>query len=110
MKLLSWNVIMKSRIVRLFKVGFTFCKAVDLLSRTFWKMGHTVSVFGLKWILSAKISRIQLTNFKWFVKNQGVKDAKAHHSHENFGASWIVFPMFFGICKIKKIIKERAVL
>ena len=35
-------------------------------------------------------------------KNQGVKDTKTHHSCENFWASRIVFPMFFGICKIKK--------
>ena len=36
------------------------------------------------------------------MKKQGAKDAKAHHSHKDFGASWIVFHMFFGICQIKE--------
>ena len=35
-------------------------------------------------------------------KKQGAEDTKAHCSHENFGASWIVCAMFFGICWIKK--------
>ena len=48
-------------------------------------------------------------------KKQGAEDAKAHHSRENCGVSWIVFSVFFGICQIKKKkkkkkIKERVVL
>ena len=35
------------------------------------------------------------------------KDAKAHCNHKHFGASWNVFPMFFGICKIKKKKKKN---
>ena len=49
-----------------------------------------------------------MLNDSW--KKEGAEDAKAHHSHEYFGASWIVFPMFLSICEVKKIIKERIVL
>ena len=52
---------------------------------------------------------IELTNFKWFLKKkQGAKYAKAHCSGENFGASWIVFHMFFGICRIKKNYQRKS--
>ena len=51
---------------------------------------------------------IELTNFKWFMKKkQGAEDTKAHHRHENFGASWTAFPMLSGICQIKKISKKE---
>ena len=40
-------------------------------------------------------------------KKQGAEDAKAHHSRENCGVSWIVFSVFFGICQIKKKKKNQ---
>ena len=45
------------------------------------------------------VSGIELTNFNDSRKN---KDTKVHHGCKHFGASWIVFPMFFAICQIKK--------
>ena len=43
-------------------------------------------------------------------KPQDAKDANAHCCRKNFGTSWIVSVMFFGICWIKKNIKERIIL
>ena len=44
------------------------------------------------------------------MKNQGAEDAKVHHSCKNFGTTRIVFAMFFGICWIRKTVKERIIL
>ena len=41
-------------------------------------------------------------------KNQGAEDAKAHCSYKDFGASWIVFSMFVGICQIKKYQRKHS--
>ena len=58
------------------------------------------------------ISRDQINQFfndSW--KSQGAENAKVNRSRENFGASWIVFAMFFGILLNQtKNIKERVVL
>ena len=41
-------------------------------------------------------------------KKQGAKDAKAHHSCENFGASWI-FSHVFCIYQIKKNYQRKSI-
>ena len=52
-------------------------------------------------------SGIELTNLNDSWKNE---DIKAHHSRENFGVSWIVFPMFLGIWQRKNSTLKHAVV
>ena len=40
-------------------------------------------------------------------KKQDVEDVKAYCSCKNFGASWIIISMFFGICQMKKKKKNQ---
>ena len=45
-------------------------------------------------------------------KKQGAEDANSHRSHDNVGASWIAFVMFFFfcICLMKKTLKKNNTL